>query len=225
MPVVDQVNARFLAGTPSNDPNLAGVLVHQFDGQEAMPEQWLPCPETTSWCSAFRDRFATSLINARAPYLFNNNGGLLFRMFPPSTNRIFCSYAGDGGTMTTACDPPGESESCLPGCWTSVGGGGPNWCTPSRPWQCAFRPEDLGAMLQLHMGGQGHYNEVILSTADYVRHLPFSLEAMFVLDPGDEATRHAHALFLARYGLSASDVPLLFFDRAHKRFRDVSHAR
>lgn len=179
--------------------------MHQFDGQEA-ELKWLPCP-ASAWCGAFRDRFASSVINARAAYqLFNNAGGLIFRMSPPAYNRIFCSWAADGGTMEKVCEPPGESQYCLPGCWIEV----PNWCTPVRNWQCAFKPNELGAMMRMYeTTNANHYNEVILDANWYVQHLPDSLEAMFIKDINDQDTRRSHAQFLERY--PGADVPLLLY--------------
>ena len=227
MPVVEQVNARFRWGAPSNDPNEAGLIVHQFDGQEAHPKRWLPCPSTKTWCAKFRDRFAASLINAQLPYVFNDAGGLIFRMFPSSANRIFCSFGGDGGTMTNMCRPPGETATCLPGCWRDK----PNWCTPTKTYQCAFKPGDLGMMQHSHLTQRdpAHYNEVILSTEHYVRHLPRSLEAMFVQDLQSSDyhdTRRAHSLLLEEYGLTAQDIPLLLFNQhnLHTPFTEVSRS-
>lgn len=210
MPIVDQLNMRFKAGKPSDDVSRAGVLVHQFDGQEDWAKRWMPCSSTETWCQHFHDRFATSIIAADYAHLFNQAGGLIFRMSPPSTNEIFCSFPADGGTMSNICSPPGPSETCVPGCWH----GTPNWCTLEKTWQCAFRPDDFGAMLRAHTFGQGNknYNEVILSTAHYVANLPHSLEAMFVTSRNDAETRQAHALFLTTYGYTASQFPLVLLN-------------
>ena len=60
-PVVAGLNARFANGRPSNDLNLAGVIIHQFDGQEQDGAEWLPCAPP-KWCAPFGDRWASSLI-------------------------------------------------------------------------------------------------------------------------------------------------------------------
>ena len=46
------------------------------------------------------------------------------------------------------------------------------------------------------------YNEVVIDAATYVKHLPFSLEAI-IDDDG------LHSRFLQAYGLTATDVPLV----------------
>ena len=206
---------RFVQGTPDNDLSLAGVLVHQWDGQEdshgTVDRRWLPCPTSVSWCAEFGDRFASSIINRRMNGLFNTQGGLIFRTSPAEVNEILCSWAADGGTMEKVCHPLGPSEDCMPGCWMET----PNWCTPQRNWQCAFRPNDLQSMMRVFEaatnGNDNTYNEVIVDALYYVRHLPNSLEAMFVKSAGDQTTRRAHANFLAAYGLTADDVPLLLY--------------
>lgn len=47
MEMVAAINARFLAGRPSNKVNHAGVLVHLVDKMEDPEKPWLPCPETS----------------------------------------------------------------------------------------------------------------------------------------------------------------------------------
>ena len=148
IPTIDLLNQRFLAGRPSNDPNEAGVLLHQFDGQEDWARGWRPCTAESEnrWCGQFADRFASSMVNARQPYVFNGNGGMIFNMNPPHLNRILCSYSADAGSMSYMCNPQGVSEWCVPGCWH----GTPNWCTVERPWQCSWPPEQLEQMMEIH---------------------------------------------------------------------------
>ena len=212
-PVVDELNERFRNGRPNNNPSVAGVLLHQFDGQEDWNDQgWMPCTESSSnsWCASYSDRFASSIINAQMPNVFNDAGGLIFRTEPASLNRILCSFSADAGSMSFTCEPRGPSASCIPGCWNEV----PNWCTAERPWQCAWRPTELRAMMEA--GAAQSYNEVIVDTATYVQNLPSALMAIFVLDgsPSDQQ-QHAHEVhtrFLAHYasaGITAADVPLL----------------
>lgn len=159
--VLELLNDRFRNGRPSNDPSTAGVLLHQFDGQEDYDKGWRPCTtgSTNGWCSQYSDRFASSIVNQRTPYLFNENGGLIFNTLDGGANRILCAYNADAGSMSIVCENGGASESCLPGCWNLV----PNWCTLERPWQCAWRPEELGTMMEQHEVGnareQPHYNE------------------------------------------------------------------
>ena len=81
-------------------------------------------------------------------------------------------------------------------------------------------------MMAQHMRGANNgYNEVIINTQRYVDSLPYSLEAIFMLNAGDTKARQAHSSFLKAYPhLSARDVPLLLFNRASasRPFTDVS---
>ena len=165
-PVLEVLNEQFRNGHPDNDPNLAGVLLHQFDGQEDIvvgsTAGWRPC--TTGWCADnhMTDRFASSIINRRLNSVFSHAGGLIFRTDTPNLNRILCSYNYDGGTMSITCDPPGPSDTCIPGCWNQ----GHNWCTQAHPFQCAWRPTELQSMLEGALEGDLRYNEGELTNSD-----------------------------------------------------------
>ena len=163
--VVDALNARFRDGQPSNDPNQAGVLLHQFDGQEDYVEGWRPCTQGSEnhWCATYADRFASSIINRRTPYVFNEMGGMIFNTLPDdgvALNQILCSYNADAGSMSVVCEAGSTvthvDGACLPGCVS-------NWCTLERPWQCAWRPGQLQTMMEQHELGNSretpHYNE------------------------------------------------------------------
>ena len=117
------------------------------------------------------------------------------------------------------------------------------WSQESRWSECGFMsapavawaPSDLKKMLQMHRekgntykapGWHSGYNEVILSSGKYNDLLPRSVLAFFVVeghetfslgDPYNHAVdmRHVHADFLAKFGLSASEVPLLRFEPAN----------
>ena len=208
-PVVDTVNRRFREGRASSDLAAAGVLVHQFDGQESPDKPWLPCTE--QWCLGFADRFASSIISGSSPHLFSATaGGLIFR---PRQAQIFCAYNADSGSMSRTCVPPGwrpigdPEGACLPGCWEET----PNWCTDDKWWECSFPPEALGSMLgSQERASSDRYNEVIVNTAPYIQQLPTSLEAIFTLSYGDTDARAAHTRFLQEHPtLSAADCPLL----------------
>ena len=231
-PVVDILNERFRLGMPNDDPNLAGVVVHQFDGQEDFAQPWMPCtPQSENdWCSMYSDRFASSLINRRTPYLFNTAGGLVLKMSSDGVNRIFCAMSGDGGTMSIVCEPRGASDYCLPGCWSCLDEDGnapdgvcePSWCTVERPWQCGWRPTELSNMMQQQEHDLENsvcqidnkcYNEILVDTATYVANLPHSLEAIFYLSTSssqdEQHARLVHSTFLAATGMTPSAVPLL----------------
>ena len=208
---LDAINERFRRFHPSDDLEHAGVLVHVFDGQHEQGRPWLPCPtdDQTNWCRKWGDRFAASLIHEGNSVLYNpgETGDVKGLIFRPSSTRLLCSYAIDGGSMTQTCEPPGVSASCIPGCWS----GKPGWCEQEEPnagFRCGgpFAPDRLATMLRLHEmpDARVHYNEVIVDAASYVERLPHSLEAVI----GD---REVHMAFLREYHLSAHEVPLIKF--------------
>ena len=62
--------------------------------------------------------------------------------------------------------------------------------------------------------GQCSYNEVMVDGFHHNDELPHSIEA-WVVGADDDRSRaeEVHGLFLAEYGLTASDVPLLTYHR------------
>ena len=74
LPVVDELNARWNAGRPSNDLSDAGIIVHVFDGSGIGPGGVQSLPDVSRfwyrpdfWA---HDRLSASLINKRHPVLF-----------------------------------------------------------------------------------------------------------------------------------------------------------
>ena len=188
---------------------------------------------------------------------FSLDGGVVLR---PSKTRAFCGYATDGSTDDNGqhpnhCDHV-DPATCLPSC-----GNPPDWCLASnaheegfwntcgldwgrsgiRPW----RPEDFsgpGGLLDVFVqngqpfGGIGNwkgYNEVVVDTNTWLKELPHSVEAMFIVEcddwernteypPGShgwgtaqtcgeahERARNMHQKFLRTYDLDAVQFPLL----------------
>lgn len=78
------------------------------------------------------------------------------------------------------------SESCIPGCVDPFGA---HWCDPNAirnfdeyvdVYHCAYRPQDLDAMLQRQLiHNPNQYNEVILDTRLWVTSLPDTVLAFF----------------------------------------------
>ena len=113
-----------------NDPNLGGVIEHQFDGQEDQGDggrgdrRWLPCRAllcpvvpcrgaakswtALSWCGAYRDRFACSIINARHSGIVQQRGRANFsHVSSRSTARGRTTAArGEKRRTTSAFQPP-----------------------------------------------------------------------------------------------------------------------
>ena len=220
--VVDRINARYrnvdlswAAGMPITD--LGGVLVHGVDSQEDPERPWAVCSPKSPSCGFLSDRMSTSLIfRGKGTTSFGGGGGVILN---PLATRILCAYGGDGGTRGKLCHPPGLSETCIPGCISpdsdphSAG-----WCKPSEalgsswcdghPW----KPSDLGQFLKLDQASQG-YNEIMVDGFYWNAQLPHSIEAI-VTSPGDPQAQAMHAKFIKAYGLKASDVPLVSFNKA-----------
>lgn len=163
MPMVEQINLRFTQGGPGPNLATAGVLVHTFDDITDMSMPWLPCHESR-WCGNLRDRFATSLLYPGHGDVYSKgDGGFVIN---PTAAKILCSYHGDGHSMAKACQLPGVSDSCVPGC-----GGGydkcdivqkTSWCTCARgDFLCAWKPFELEQMMQQqkHEAGNGFLNQ------------------------------------------------------------------
>ena len=263
--VVERLNRRFRDGRPSTDLEAAGVLLHQFDGYEALREQWLPCDmgghrrraedgyeqpaemDNSSsrsrgrrLCDAFQaSRWSASIITNQLRGVYSScHGGLVLspRAAAPA---LLCAYARDGstqgkgcaaGTVGTAGDSAAVSGGCIVGCSP--------WCESMRdghaaePNGCCWRaPQQLDQMLTEHsQRSSDRYNEVLLSAHALAASLPAVVEAIFFtatctprtkqsanakLEARRESAHAAHVAFLARYDLTAADVPLVVMDLEH----------
>lgn len=257
--VVAEINRRFREGWadggPISGPASAGVVLHQFDtidgaersiGHEEGPS-WILSVERREWS----DRISATLLNARSrprggalPLYSNVQSGIVFR---PEALHILCAFSSDGSTQTRKCDPVGESEACVPGCYRKAGH--PDWCEGHasdqrrdyRQHPCAWRPDQLSEMLELHVRVREsapqteRYNEVVISAAAFRAALPGAVEAIFFVGDGssehcvssnrwantraggrknhcEHYARLAHADFLAAYGVTSEQVPLLRLD-------------
>lgn len=231
--LLESLNARFVAGHPSAELEEAGVLIHMFDDTES-DEPWLPC-KAPRWCAKFGDRMSASLINHRLPYVFKEGAlGIILS----SRTSVRCSYFADGGTMTRQC-AAGSPPGCVPGCCDIYGRN--DWCVEvqldsEHVYGCAFRPKDLGMMLQHHEMRSGSFNEVIIDPTSWVGDAPEppdAIEAFFFIrddeppEPlttrngrallkkprdGEKAARLVHGRFHQRYPNAA--VPLVRLDLA-----------
>ena len=178
--VVDRINARFNAGRPSNDLCAAGVLVHAFDGHLDASAPWRV--NAAGWMEQYGRILSASLINARKAGTFNGDGGVVLS----AASGILCAYPYDGGAMNYA------------------NGCGPTSCAePDHIWGCAFPPQMLYRMLQIHESGpQWPYNEVVVDADRLV------IEAVYGTSA---AARDVHARLRAHFGASAAQLPLLDF--------------
>ena len=168
------------------------------------------------------------------PYFtVGGDGGVVLH---PAHNRVLCGYGIDGSTdfnKPNHCDP--ISSQCVPGC-----GEPPSWCDRASPngvaggsqvvcgfgWGSAgvqpWHPADLGGnggLLDLFARfGAAYpnddvysgYNEIIVANAEWVSHLPGSVEAIFVIEGRPQAgVRQIHRRYLETYGLTEDQFPLL----------------
>ena len=225
--ISDAINLRFRTGRPSNDLNKVGVIIHLFDVREEEITPWvqeyLYGNERISHISASiiyaglrnrKDRLGIPLSMAE--------GGIVIR---PTETDISCAYAVDSSSIFLK---PSHANHFLSGC--------PDiWCTPPferkkcgfqrhRP-SSGFRRNNLQDMLKLHHqygdewrlpGFHSGYNEVIIQNDTFTNHLPAVVEAFFYVKDCDcqfvNDVSGAHSNFLKRFGLNATDVPLLQFD-------------
>jgi hypothetical protein len=115
----------------------------------------------------------------------------------------------------------------LPGCRR---GTGDKWCDELHVYNrgmCPWRGGQAGSgaglkgMLEKHaerVGGDGgslgskrSYNELVLDDNAWARHLPAAIDAVFFFEDGEsrEHAQHVRDAFVAEFGLSRSQVPLL----------------
>ena len=86
---------------PPNVP--PGVLMHIFDGSEAVERPWLPC--STSHCTTHGDRISATVVNVRRPHLYPNGCSGVVISSEVADELVLCSYYSDGGSNKIACTP------------------------------------------------------------------------------------------------------------------------
>ena len=236
LPVLDVVNARFHgAQLGSNRLDEAGVILHTFDATEDPHRPWALC-SLASECSFLTDRsyVSTSVVYEGKSIAFGlDHGGVILN---PKFAQLLCAYNSDGGTRSKACNPPGVSDNCVPGCWAGpecwnlakgqrgscwFGAGVWNdWChSRGAEGTCAWHPKDLGEVLRRDRQNV-QYNELVIDTATWNAHLPHSIEA-FLIGGAMANTRKIYADFRQEY--PESRAPLLrFVPGAHDPFQLVS---
>ena len=206
--IVALLNERYTNAQETNDLTKVGVFMRAWDGISLPGRPWKPCG-LDQHCARYSDRFATSIIYGKHTETYAA-GGLVLR---PEEIELNCAYAADGGSQGAVCDPPGKRADCSPGC--------KRWCDPARGarnWGCAWDPQHLRYMIsqQKVLSPNGGYNEVILDAATWVRNLPRTIMAVFVHKGAAEAdvetSRRVHASFLAEYGVTSDETPLVTYD-------------
>lgn len=207
--VATTLNGIFASGLGSND-RLPGVILHQFDNfGENSPTPW----KVLAPSADLSDRLSASLVNSKARTVFDAGGGGGF-VIHPSYNQFLCFWAVDAGTMSRKCQPPGVSESCIPGCSGQSWEGGEIWCEKNvGSTYCPWGPDHARDMVQQQIAqGQGRYNEVIVDAAAFEKNLPRSIQAVYYSGGGDTKVREVHRAIVNHFGISPSKIPLLRLD-------------
>ena len=234
---VARLNARWLAGTPSNDLSEAGVIMWVVDGDgrylDGMNtvDPWRAVPDSPTG-----DRHSASLVSKRHPYVFacfachsdfKYNPGLVLAPSEATRSRLMCSVHADIGTVRYRCNPMGRSATCSPGCSQALCGRDPPWKT----WMCSWPPEDLQRMMDTHdkMGtgydgpltSEQKYNELVFASMGddaWEEDLGQMVEAVFVQKRGNqkslENARMLRQSLLKRIGAvdGDSELPLVEYD-------------
>ena len=193
--VIDGLNARFAAAHPSSDLNVAGVIMRAFDGLSNPGREWEPCVKCKS-----PNRFPTSLAFPGHTDIYSNGpGGWIIR---PIGVGILCSCYADCGSQGWGAQTVGCAGRA---------------CDPSygvKQFGCNWKgPETLQQMMeqQVVVRAGGGYNEVVLDPGQWAKHMPRTVEAMFVLPrsrPADvQKVRRVHAEFCKAYGLKGEKAP------------------
>lgn len=93
-------------------------------------------------------------------------------------------------------------------------------CSPDTWWNCAWRQSQLRDALATQIGSNSDgYNEFIVSAEYWEAHLPSLIQAILCREDCDRA-RQVHDGYLAEYGRTAAQTPLVFFDGS--AFVDIS---
>jgi hypothetical protein len=213
------IRKRYNHGKASNGVAEAGLLVHCFDGTEGADAPWKPC--TTGTCNQFQWWWSASFINLVQPDLIGTAGIIL----APEYTKVECSWDTDMGSMNSGCGdkkhldgttehtpyPPNRTEEML---------------------NISMTPDSSQHAAGLALGVPV-YNEVVVNSTWFIRHLPGSIEAIVYFEDKDAApkvnaggvvakdTREVDKLaayttyvaFLDAYNLTESQVPLLAMSR------------
>ena len=132
--IVSALNARFRAGTVSDDPAAAGVVLHALNDQLGTVRPWLSSGpydmaaiSAQPWLSSERGaRVSCVIANARLPFIWHGwhrepylrSPGFVLRSSVVK-RALLCAYGHDGATDLIRC----------PGNWRAS----PNKCTPGCP--------------------------------------------------------------------------------------------
>lgn len=222
------INQMYEDGQPSNDPAEAGLVVHSHDNTE--PDMLRGSSSTSPVYrpgDEFQEYWATSIVNRRAPGLYNDDCGIILN---PAAVSVLCSYYTDIVSWSEGCDKHGL--------YNMVGGLG----VDAR--DTPYEPEELKDMLEVSVGiqtdsynrhnatseekrlraagvppgdgepgGGGAYNEVLIDSQVYLEQLPTAVVGVFYVEGGNpdgkECAQRTHDAIVDEFGVKEDDVLLL----------------
>jgi len=204
MAIVSALNARFRAGTVSDDPASAGVVLHGLNPQLGKgPAPWLSSERAA--------RVSCVIANARLPFIFHgwrrnpNQRSPGFVLRPSVVKRaLLCAYGHDGSTDGMNCpavDWRASPNKCTPGCPSQTNPGRDGSVVGLNLSQAMFVHEERVARLATSMPSderaspaaslerarlvmqQQHdqYNELVLAADTCNSLLPGTIEAVYML--------------------------------------------
>jgi hypothetical protein len=212
------LNERFRNGRPSSRMAEAGILIKVVDGMEDETNApWHAC--ITGWCSSV-DHVSTSLINRQLPVTYQAVHPELHVAFllRPDAVTFECAMLEDGGTVMSEAGGCASRPLC-PGSW------------------CVYPPAQLEQFVRAHLDEgfcataglpcRETYSEIVILKPEWERMLERGgIEAVACLSDDHEhdgchEARDVWRRYLAAYGLSADQVPLVRY-RGEAGFELVS---
>ena len=118
---------------------------------------------------------------------------------------LHAGFTGDGGT-----------QASMGGCWSRP------QCTVTQYWVCQWPMSHLRDAIatQVRVGG-GMYNEYVVSKDIWESNLPGIIDAIVCRDECSKA-KGVHLAFLARFGLSAEEIPLVYYAGSRIGFQVIA---
>ena len=138
---LDELNALFYTGAPSNSLSKAGLTIHSFDATEDDARPWRPC--SSGWCEPASKWWSASIVNTQQRHTFGSHGLLL----APSRTRVLCSHWADAGTLEDGCETRGPGPAMA-----------------HRP----YARRKLRSMLKRSLRPGMPYNEVLVGSGSYI---------------------------------------------------------
>jgi hypothetical protein len=179
--VAAEINERYANGRPSNVLSETGVLIHMFDHAEEWHEgqAWDMCNS----CGQTIDHFSCSIISARKPNLYDNEGSSAGGFILSSNTEILCAWSHDRGSGN-------QPNGGCPKSWTSG---------------------QLRDVLQECGSDCYWYNEVVVGHLYWDRSLPDAIDAFFYKKGDGAKVGDVRKKFLAFFDLCDTMVPLLHY--------------